>query len=103
MGCEVWMVSQHKFRMDQHLDPKHDTSLGGYDDINHAEIHFLQGEVVWSFERKLNTGDPRDAVLERGKTIKVCSFWEASTNSEKRASKDVRYCFYWPLLDNFQG
>lgn len=86
-----------------HGMPQDDVALGGVDDVEDGKVNATEGGVVCSFRRKLMTHDEFDLPLERGKSIKICSYSANTTKFSKHISKDVRYCFYWPLIDGYQG
>lgn len=97
------MVLISSFRTFSHGYPQNDVALGGSNDIYDGKVIISENSVVCNFKRKLQTGDSYDQILERGKTVKVCSYSSTSTNLSKHASKEVRYCFYWPLVDGYSG
>lgn len=86
-----------------HGPTKTDISLNGTYDLYDTNITVSNEGVSCYFKRKLNTGDPNDLPLERGKNIKVCSYSANTTTFSKHLNQDVRYCFYWPLIDGYQG
>jgi hypothetical protein len=50
----------------------------------------------------MNTGDKYDRILHKGDMLHVCSIHTSTRNMIKHAHK-TKFCFYWPLIDGFDG
>lgn len=82
------------------LDDTDDT-LKGRDDLENKFISVNDTAVVCSFRRKMITNDRFDLAISKGDTIHVCSSKSWTVNLVKHHHS--KYCFYWPILDGFDG
>lgn len=78
-----------------------DPMLNGQDDLQNKKIAVNDTSVFCSFKRKMVTNDPFDLNIAKGDIIHVCSSKSWTTNMVKH--KHSMFCFYWPVIDGFDG
>jgi hypothetical protein len=89
------------FRSTLYEDAHNDISVSGSDDLTNKEVELANGIMTCKFRRKLSTGDSKDKVIAIGEKIRVCSFQSTTTYMKKHSTKS--FCFYWLVIDNFNG
>lgn len=94
-----------RLRTTGHRTPANDTdsTLNGTDDFENKTTSISNSSVTCGFKRKLTTGDSHDLPLVKGSTLHVCSYNTSTVMIRRHASSSDRFCFYWPLLDGFNG
>ena len=109
-GMTDWTVMDRWYllfrcRAFAHRPPINDTSstLNGTDDFSNKSVTANDSTVVCEFRRKLVTEDKYDLPLVKGNTIHVCSIFSTTPDLKMHATPSSRFCFYWPLLDGFNG